>query len=101
MDILIDKEISDFIKSLNKEIIAKVLRVLDLLEEFNYKLPLPHSKPLGKGLFELRIRGSQEVRLFYIFYNNNIIILHGIVKKSNQIPKKEINLAYIRKKELT
>jgi len=35
-----------FIKSLEKPTIAKVLRIIDLLEKFGYNLGLPYSKKL-------------------------------------------------------
>ena len=57
-----DKEVECFIRSLQKPTIAKALRMLDLLERFGYKLGMPHSKQITAGLFELRVRGMQEVR---------------------------------------
>ena len=53
MEIHITKEVEGFIITLDKLTIAKILRVIDLLEKFGNQLQLPHSKPLGKGLFEL------------------------------------------------
>ncbi|MBU1179983.1 type II toxin-antitoxin system RelE/ParE family toxin, partial [Patescibacteria group bacterium] len=45
-------------------------------------LTLPHAKKVDKSIFELRIRGRQEARIFYAFHKNEIILLHGFVKKS-------------------
>ena len=86
-----------FIASLEKITIAKVLRTVDLLEKFNYKLGPPHTKKITKDIFELRIRGQQEVRLFYTFSHGTIIILRGFIKKTQQIPSKELNLAIKRR----
>jgi hypothetical protein len=45
---------------------------------------MPHSKALGKGLFELR---GQQVRLFYVFRpGRRIVLLDGLVKKRGDIP---------------
>jgi len=101
MEIQIIKEVELFISSLEKSTIAKVLRTIDLLEKFGNQLQLPHSKPIGNGLFELRIRSHQEIRLLYIYHKNKAILLHGFIKKSRQIPKKEINIAYRKLKDLT
>lgn len=91
MDVkLFDDAIEVFIKELEKQTIAKVLRTIDLLERFGQQLGMPHSKKISSGLFELRIRGQQEVRLLYTFYKNSAIILHGFVKKSQKIPRKEL-----------
>src|SRR3989338_3743766 len=86
-------ELEKLIHSLDTSTIAKVLRVIDLLELFGNNLTIPHSKKVNARLFELRIRGKQEVRIFYAFHRNEAILLHGFVKKTNHIPKKEIHLA--------
>lgn len=89
----LDKSIDAFLLALEKPTQAKAIRALDLLEEFGYRLGMPHSKKVGKELFELRIRGKQEVRIFYAFRKNNIILLHGFIKKSQKIPVKEFQTA--------
>jgi phage-related protein len=95
-------EIEQFIASLEKSTIAKVLRTFNLLEMFGNQLGMPHSKKVGDGLFELRIRGIQEVRFLYTFQKEEIVIvLHGFVKKSQKIPSKELRLAQQRKASLT
>lgn len=88
-----DETIEIFLAKLEKPTIAKVLRTVDLLERFGNQLGMPHSKSIGQSLFELRIRSQQEIRLIYTFSNNGVIILHGFVKKSQKIPKKELNIA--------
>ena len=98
---LFDKSIEQFILSLDKSTVAKTLRTIDLLEEFGHKLGMPHSKKIDKNLFELRIRGKQEVRIFYGFHKNSIILLHGFIKKSQKIPEREIFTASQRLRVLT
>ena len=94
MDInFVDGTIEVFINKLEKQTIAKVLRMIDLLERFGHKLGMPHSKNIEHKLFELRIRGHQEIRLIYTFHNNTAVILHGFVKKSKKMPKKELATA--------
>jgi len=62
---------------------------------------MPHSKKVLDGLFELRIRGVQEVRFLYMFQKDKIIIvLSGFIKKTNKIPSKQLNLAKRRKNEV-
>jgi len=100
MKIQITEEIQKFIALLEKLAIARVLRTIDLLEQFGYKLSLPHSKSLGRGLFELRVRGKQEVRLFYGYFNNQAIIFHSFIKKSKSIPGQELVIAYNKLKNI-
>lgn len=95
-----DIQLEKFIYSLDDLTIAKVLRIIDLLEIFGHKLTFPHSKKISGELFELRIRGKQEIRIFYIFYKNEAILLHGFIKKSERIPKNEILVATRKMKRL-
>ena len=97
-----NNEIEEFISSLEKSTIAKVLRTFDLLETFGNRLGMPHSKKVDDGLFELRVRGVQEVRFLYTFRKGEIVIvLHGFIKKSQKILSKQLQLAQQRKSSLT
>ena len=69
MKIIITESLRGFIKSLNKEPRSKVTRYIDLLERFGYRLSMPYSKKIESNLFELRIRGKVEIRIFYTFRN--------------------------------
>jgi|SRR3989338_7816779 len=97
----LDAQLEKFIGSLEEATIAKVLRIIDLLEMFGHKLGPPHSKKVSAKLFELRIRGKQEVRIFYMFLLGDAIFLHGYIKKSQRIPKNELNSAIQKLKLLT
>lgn len=91
--ILHDAALEHFITSLEKPTIAKVLRTIDLLEEFGHRLGIPHSKKVAPDLFELRIRGRQEVRIFYTFRHGSAELFHGCIKKSRAIPRRELMAA--------
>ena len=97
---ILDDSLEEFIENLQKPTVVKVLRTIDLLEKFGQSLKLPHSKKILARLFELRIRGAQEVRIFYTFHKSQIFLLHGFVKKSQRIPKKEIRIALKKLKKL-
>lgn len=92
--------IKDFIDSLQENTQAKLARKLDLLEEHGNQLGMPHAKSMGGGLIELRVRGKQEVRIFYAFMvGKRIYLLHGFVKKTQTTPKKELAIALQRQSE--
>ena len=95
-----DDSIEEFIESLEESTIAKALHTIDLLEEFGSQLGMPHSKKVVQRLFELRVRGEQEIRILYVFHKSSIVLLHGFMKKSQKIPKKEIKIALQRLKAL-
>jgi len=101
MDIFIEKSVEKFIKLLDEKSTAKILRSIDLLEEFNYKLGMPHCKKISKAIFELRVRGKDEIRIFYTTNKNKIILFHAFIKKSNRIPRKELELGKKKFKALT
>ncbi len=85
-----------FIFKLEDNTLSKVFRSFDLLETFGYRLGMPHVKQIDRGLFELRIRGKQDVRLFFTFRDHKAIVLHGFVKKTMQIPNNELRMAQAR-----
>lgn len=89
------KPIEDFIASLSDTSISKIRKLFDLLIKYGPYLGMPYSKKIVKNLFELRIRG-QEVRLFYTVKGKSIRIIHGIKKKTQKIPMREINLCIKR-----
>jgi len=95
-----DATLEKFIKGLQKSTIAKVLRTIDLLEKFGPKLGAPHIKKISTRLFELRISGKQEVRIFYSFHKEQTFLLHGFIKKSQKIPSKEVETAIQKQKLL-
>ncbi len=88
-----DDLLEKFIGNLEKPTIAKVLRTIDLLGSFGQQLTMPHSKKVDSRLFELRVRGRQEVRILYIFHNGSAVLLHGFVKKTQKISKRELENA--------
>lgn len=87
--------------SLEKPSISKSLKLIKLLEKFGNKLGMPYSKQILHNLYELRGRGNQKVRIFYCFYQNQAIIVHFFIKKSQKTPQKEIETALARISVLT
>lgn len=91
-----EKPVSSFILELDATTKAKVANLLDLLEQYGPKLGMPHSKKMSRDLYELRIRGKIEVRIFYTFKNNQIYLLHAFQKKSQKTPRRELEVAESR-----
>lgn len=91
----------DFIFKTQPSTKAKLTRLLEMLERFGPELTMPHTKPLGGNLYELRVRGKQEVRVFYIFARGNTVyLLHAFQKKTQETPKKELDIARQRQNEV-
>lgn len=90
-----DTPINDFILSLEIKAQSKIKDSIKLLQEFGIRLGPPHIKKLtGTELWELRILGSDSIRIFYIAVaGKNFLLLHGFKKKKNKTPPKEIRTA--------
>ena len=90
------------IEALPVGIRASYTRLTELLEEFGLELRMPHSRSLGGGLFELRLRGREgSARVFYCMkVGRRIIMLHSFFKKTTETPKRELAIARRRKKEI-
>ena len=72
------------------------------MEKHGADLGMPHTEALGKGLFELRVKGKEGMaRVFYCTkIGKKIHMLHCIIKKTQKIPKRELGLARKRLKEV-
>lgn len=83
-------------------ILANFLHIIELIEEFGPNLGKPHTSAMGKGLFEIRAKGKEGIgrSFFCSFENDEIVILHSIIKKTQKTPKKDLDLAIKRMKEL-
>lgn len=84
-----------FIDSLEIKAQAKVRNTIKLLQEFGIRLGLPHAKKLtGTNIWELRILGSDNLRIIYVaLTGRKFVLLHGFKKKRIKTPKKEIKIA--------
>ena len=91
--------IIEFLDSLDNKMAAKLVGLMELLEEKGTDLRLPYSSYLEDGIFELRCKqGSNVTRSLYFFYEGNIIVVtNGFVKKTQKTPRNEINLAKKRR----
>lgn len=96
-----EKPVDLFIKKQQPQARSKIIHNIRLLQEYGNMLGMPHSKMLGRGLYELRIRGKEELRIFYFFKQRTIYLLHAFKKQKQQTPHKDIELAFLRMKDLT
>ena len=89
------KPVKEFLDGLEPKMRAKALYGLSVLEEYGNALREPYSKPIGEGLFELRIKFASDItRIFYFFIvGNKIILTNGFVKKTAKTPPGEIKRA--------
>lgn len=62
----------------------------------------PHTKAMGDGLFEMRLKASEGIaRVMYCtLVGQRIVMLHSFVKKTDKTPANDLNLAINRMKEV-
>nr|WP_258176885.1 type II toxin-antitoxin system RelE/ParE family toxin [Photobacterium damselae] len=62
----------------------------------------PHTDSMGDGLFEIRAKAQEGVGrgLFCYLKGQHVYVLRAFMKKTNKTPKKEIELARERMKEV-
>ena len=83
-------------------ILADYVRLTDAMSFYGADLRMPHSRPMGGGLFELRPKGREGIgRVFYCTQvGKSIVILHSIVKKTPDMPEAELRTARQRLKDV-
>ena len=95
------KPVEDFLNALDVKMRAKVVLMMELLEDKGIELREPYSKALGEGIFELRCKlGSNITRTLYFFFSGaKIIVTNGFIKKTRKTPQSELELAKARRAE--
>ena len=85
----------EFLDSLEPKMNAKMVGLMEILEEKGYSLREPYSAPLEDGIFELRaVQGSNiSHALFFFYVEGRIVITHGFIKKTQKTPRAQIELA--------
>lgn len=96
-----NKPVEEFINALEEKAQVKITRTIELLEEFGVNIGASHAKKLvGIPLWELRILGSDNIRVFYIAKEKrSFLLLHAFKKKTQKTEKKEIKVAMWRLQE--
>ncbi len=90
--------VEEFIAGLPEQDEALVRARITFLGEVGSHIREPHSKNVEQGLLELRIKSR---RILYCFRPGRVIVLlHAFTKKRQKIPRREIEIARKRKKEV-
>ena len=82
--------------------LARFLRYADRMELYGPDLGMPHTRAMGEGLFELRLKAVEGIaRVFYCtMIGKRIVMLHQFIKKTDKTPPKELAIARRRLKEI-
>jgi phage-related protein len=81
---------------------ARYIHLTERMQTFGPDLGMPHTRAMGHGLFELRIKAKEGIgRVFFgILARRRIVMLHAFLKKTAKTPARELKFARNRLKEV-
>ncbi|MCH5268368.1 MAG: type II toxin-antitoxin system RelE/ParE family toxin [Lachnospiraceae bacterium] len=87
--------VEDFLLSLDVKMRAKLVGIMEILQEKGNLLREPYSKHIGDGIFEIRGKIGKDIsRVLYFFYHDGkIVMTNGFIKKTQKTPKSELERA--------
>ncbi len=96
------EQVQEDIMSLPDTLQARYIGLTQRMLEHGPNLGLPHTDAFGGGLFELRLKGAEGIaRVFFCtMVEQEIVMLHSFIKKTQKTPEKELKIAKSRMKEL-
>jgi phage-related protein len=96
------QRVEEEILALLAGILARFLRYAEKMETYGPDLGMPHTRAMGGGIFELRIKVAEGIArvLYCTVVGRRVIFLHQFVKKTEKTPSRELDLARRRMKEV-
>lgn len=85
-----NRRIENEILALSAGFVARFLKYAERMEIYGPDLGMPHTKAMGGGLFELRIKAAEGIaRVFYCtVVGRRIVFLHHFVKRQTRLRPK-------------
>ena len=81
----------------DRKIIGEDIKTVQL----GWPLGMPLVRHLGGGLWEVRTRLDNRIaRVLFVLSGSTMVLLHGFIKKQQETPKADLDLAIERHKEL-
>ena len=99
----LDKCVDDELNALPSALRARLLRIVELIEQVGLEqVHEPHIKHLEDKLWEIRAKSPDGIaRAIYVTATGRrLVILHAFVKKAQKTPKRAIETARQRAKEV-
>jgi hypothetical protein len=90
-----DAPVEEYLTDLPLQHRAKLLALIKMLEQEGPNLPFPYSSQVRGKLRELRTQqGKDKLRILYFGDAKRVfVLLHGIVKRSAQLPEEDVRIA--------
>lgn len=99
MKIVILDIVHTFLVSLDLPVRSDAYKLLKLLEQYGHSLSMPVAKPIGDGLWELRLTGRPQIRMLYGFCEGTPVVVLALRKQSSALPQSSVALARKRFRE--
>ena len=92
--------VREWLRSLSKEEKRSIGEDIKTVQ-FGWPIGMPVVKKVGEGIWEIRTRLSDKIsRILFAMPEENIVLVHGFIKKSNKIPKTDLDLAQKRLRDI-
>jgi phage-related protein len=77
-------------------------RITERMKVFGPNLGMPYTRAMGEGLFEIRAKGREGVgrAFFCTIVGQEIMVLHAFIKKTARTPRRELEIARRRLREV-
>lgn len=99
MKIVILSSVHIFLSNLDPSLRSDAYRLLKILEQYGHSLSMPVAKPIGGGLWELRLTGRPQIRMLYGFCKGIPVIVLALRKQRSALPRSSIATARKRFRE--
>ena len=100
---LLDARVRDELEALPAGMRARFRRIVELIQSHGLeRMREPHVKPLEGPLWEMRMKGKDGIsRAIYVTARGRrVVVVRVFVKKTRKTPRREIDLALERAKEV-
>lgn len=95
-----NEPVRKWLKSLDKEIRSIIGKDICTVQE-GWPLGMPLVRNIGNGLWEVRSSIPNGIaRVLFTMKSNEMVLLHGFIKKTQKMPDKELEIAKNRSKNL-
>lgn len=90
--------LKDSISEEERRVIGTDIKTL----EYGWPIGMPVCRPMGNGLHEVRssLPGNRIARVLFCVDGEQMILLHGFIKKTRSTPRADLDLAKKRQKEI-
>ena len=93
MRVIVLSSVHTFLNELDVSVRSEAYKLLDLLEQYGHSLSMPVAKPIGGGLWELRLTGRPQIRMLYGFCEGIPVVVLALQKQRSALPQSAIALA--------